>query len=243
VREVTGNFSTYWKEYQLNHKELHRWVLKGNRPYRDSVATTWSLSFNTVRENDSNASDLLGIFSYLNPDGILIDFLRDGAKSLDDGLSKMISDSVDMATALLDLESFSLIKWDRRRRTLIIHRLVQVAVKEEMSESEQASTLTAVINLCNAAFPGNPTETGQRNLCRIYFSQAVPPLRQGKIVQTREFVALHCKIGHFHFHFSNFIESEKHCRQAIQDFVEIAGRDAPETLEAMRLLPARFLND
>src|SRR5271167_4249117 len=90
---------------------------------------------------------LLRLFSYLNPDGILIAFLASGAEALEDDLRHVISDQFEMANALLELEKFSLIKWDRRSKSITIHRLVQMVVCDEMSDEELTSTLTNIIDL------------------------------------------------------------------------------------------------
>jgi len=51
VREVAGDFSTFLDDYHRNHEDVHEWVPQGYRPYDHSVATTWFMSFNIVRES------------------------------------------------------------------------------------------------------------------------------------------------------------------------------------------------
>jgi len=75
VREVTGSFVEFLKTYEKNHRDIHRWLPQGNRQYPASVATTWSLSFLAVTSEETQAGKLLQLFSCLNPDGILLDFL------------------------------------------------------------------------------------------------------------------------------------------------------------------------
>jgi hypothetical protein len=107
VREVTADFSAFLEEYERNHKRLHMWVPSGNRQYPNSIATTWSMSFYLLPKYPAK---LLRLFSFLNPDGILIAFLLSGAEALEGDLRHMISDRSEMATCLLELEKFSLIK-------------------------------------------------------------------------------------------------------------------------------------
>lgn len=242
VREVTGNFGEYWKEYQRNHEVLHRWVPQGNRPYRDSVATTWSMSFKIVQNSHAQAAKLLRILAYLNPDGILLDFLRDGAEALAPDLQQMVANLSQMATALLELEKFSLIKWDRVLRALSIHRLVQIVVRDEMSDSEKTSTLSSVIILCRHAFP-NLINDESLPLCRLYQNQVTEPLRWVTTIRTTESAGVLMRVGHFILEEGNPKESEKYLEQSIEISTEIEGRDAYSTLTALSLLARVYLGE
>lgn len=242
VREVTGDFAAYREEYQQNHKDLYRWVPQGNRPYRDSVATTWSMSFEIVRKNHEPAASLLQLLSFLNPDGILIDFLRDGAKALPIELENMISSSIKLATALLELEKFSLVKWDRRGRILVTHRLVQVVIKDEMSDQERASRFTSVIELCYKAFPQDMLSDEARNLRRRYINQVLAPLQSRNVVHTEELAYLHMVIGQSLRDVGNYKDSENHFLQAIDVLKEINGEEAASTIEAMHSLAITYFD-
>ena len=78
VREVTADFSAFLQEYERNHKKLHMWVPSGNRQYPNSIATTWSMSFNLLQKYPIK---LLRLFAFLNPDGILIAFFSVRSRS------------------------------------------------------------------------------------------------------------------------------------------------------------------
>jgi hypothetical protein len=186
VREVTADFSAFLEEYERNHKKLHMWVPDGNRQYPNSIATTWSMSFSLLPKYPAR---LLRLFSFLNPDGILIAFLASGAEALEDGLQHIIFDQVEMATALLELEKFSLIKWDRPNKSITIHRLVQMVITDEMSNEESRSILTNIIDLFTQAFPKFTTNE-TRTLCRTYQGQIIQPLGRMKTI-------LHLKISSY----------------------------------------------
>ena len=59
------------------------------------------MSFNIVRNNHPEAAELFQLLSFLNPDGIIIDFLRDGAQVLQDDLRQVVSNQIEMSTALI----------------------------------------------------------------------------------------------------------------------------------------------
>ena len=77
VREVTGDFHQYWKEYKMNNREVRHWVPSGNRQYEYSLATAWSPSFK-ILEAHPETKRLLQILAFLSPDAVPIDFLLDG---------------------------------------------------------------------------------------------------------------------------------------------------------------------
>ena len=81
VRDVTGDFSAYLRQYQRNHKKILLWVPDDNRQYSHSIATAWSMSFDIIQK-DKHAASLLRLFSFLNPDEILIEFLIAGMRGL-----------------------------------------------------------------------------------------------------------------------------------------------------------------
>ena len=75
IREAAGNFVTFLDDYDKSSRDLHKWVSQGNRQYPHSVVTTWFLSFNIIRENHPQATQLFQLLLFLNLDSIVIDFL------------------------------------------------------------------------------------------------------------------------------------------------------------------------
>src|SRR6202035_432048 len=107
---------------------------EGNRQYSHSVATTWSVSFDFIKNDQPQTAKLLQVLAFLNPDVIFVDFLTDAKGAFDSELHRTSSDSMNFATALLSLEKFSLVKWSRESNALSMHRLIQAVVKDEMAE-------------------------------------------------------------------------------------------------------------
>ena len=226
VREVTADFSAFLEEYERNREKLHTWVPAGNRQYPNSIATTWSMSFNLLQKYPAK---LLRLFSFLNPDSILIAFLVSGAEALPKDLRHIIVDQTEMATALLELEKFSLIKWDRRNKSITIHRLVQVVVIDKMSDEDSRSTLTNVIDLFIQAFPKLITNE-TRPLCRTYQGQMVEPLLRMKTLHTSESALIRMRVGKFLYWDGKYDDCEKLLLQAVQTYASVSGTENSDTL-------------
>src|SRR5436190_21923483 len=143
------------------------------------------MSFNIVRNNHPQAAELFQLLSFLNPDGILIDFLQAGVEGLQDDLRELLSNRINLSKALIELEKFSLLKWNRLTKTLLIHRLVQSVVKDEMSVSNLETIRITIINLCDRSFPQKWTNEN-RALCRLYVGQLMTPLLDVKVNRTKK---------------------------------------------------------
>jgi len=184
VREVAGDFATYIQHYEGNRTVVHQWIPRGNRPYSHSVATTWLLSFNIVQKSHPLAALLFRILSFMHPDGILLDFLQSVIQAFPPNLQELLSSPMEVSKARIELEKFSLLKWNPRSKTFVIHRLVQAVMKDQMSETERLTICWTVLNMCESALPkeGYPYYT----LHRPYFGQLIIPLLNIKSVLVRD---------------------------------------------------------
>ena len=232
VREVSGNFASFLDDYHINHTHVYEWIGQGNRTYAHSIATTWSMSFNIVRSNHRQAAQLFQLLSFLNPDGVLIDFLQAGVKALPDDLQALVSSRIDMSKALIELEKFSLLKWNRLTKTLLVHRLVQTAVRDEMSDEDSHLLRTTVVDLCNQSFPQEWT-IENRKICRDYVGQVMEPLLALESVRTEKLASVMYLVGWFLREDGKISDSERLARQAVEINTEILSEDHPSMLNAM----------
>ena len=229
VREVAGDFATFLVDYDKNRKDVHQWIPQGNRSYPHSIATTWSMSFNIVRNNHPQAAELFQLLSFLNPDGILIDFLQAGVEALRDNLRQLVSNRIDMSKALIELEKFSLLKWNRFTKTLLVHRLMQAAVKDEISDSDSMTLRNTIIELCDQSFPQIWTNEN-RALCRVYVNQIMRPLLDLEVIPTQKAARIMHRVSLFLRADGKDSDSERLSLQATEISSKILGSEHPDTL-------------
>ena len=79
--------------------------------------------------------------------------LRAGSHGLSDGLQEIIEDDLLFSESLELLHQFSLVERSQRKDSIVIHRLIQAVLMDEVSETEVNQYLAEVIGICNAAFP------------------------------------------------------------------------------------------
>jgi hypothetical protein len=151
------------RNYKSCRKEVLQWPI-GNVNYPHSVSSRWSLSFQILQKNHPYAVRLLCLFALLCPDKILIEFLVAGANVLDEELRRVFSNRSELAKPLIELEPFSLIKWDRRGGYISLHRLVQSVACNEMGEGELISMGKTVTQLYLEVFPSTTTNV-TRPIC------------------------------------------------------------------------------
>ena len=182
IREISKDIFKFLPSYRKNRKTHHTRIPKGNWKYAKSIATTWRLSFQQVEQNNRAASRLLKLLAFLNPDGIMTDFLEAGKDGLDADLQALISDTDSLYEALSELERFSIIQrqnYDDGQR-IFIHRLVQSVVMDDLSDSDRGNMIGQVLGLGLSAFP-DPTQlrssASTLELSRRYRSQVMSCLR------------------------------------------------------------------
>ena len=117
---------------------------------------------------------LLRLFAFLNPDGILIEFLQAGTSGLPAVFRDLIESSFVFNDALRDLQMFSLIQRPVGEHIIRIHRLVQSVIKDELPDNERRWYKEIFINLGLAAFP--KFNYYNRNLCGRFQEQMIRPL-------------------------------------------------------------------
>ena len=239
VREIAGDYATFLDYYHKNHKDVHQWVSQGYRSYPHSVATTWFMSFNVVQKNHPQAARLFQLLSLLNPDGVLIDFLQSGIEGLPNDLQAIVASRMDLSKTLLELERFSLLKWNRLTKTLVIHRLVQTAIRDQMSEAERTTLSIIILNLCNKLFP-KVWNNDTRRIGRIYFSQVLTPLLNMKYVQTMNTANIMERVGEFLQNDGKYNDTVKLLREVVKIRAAIGGADDESTLTSMHNLAKAY---
>jgi tetratricopeptide (TPR) repeat protein len=141
-----------------------------------------------------------------------------------------VSNRSDMSKALIELEKFSLIKWNRVTKTLLIHRLVQAVVKDQISDSD--SLRNTIIDLCNRSFPKEWTNEN-RALCRIFVGQVMSPLLDIEVTRTENSAEVMYRVGWFLRDDGKINDSEQLSLQAVEIRTKILINDHPSTLNAM----------
>jgi tetratricopeptide (TPR) repeat protein len=134
IDETQCSLIDYQRLFQKRGADLlQRRGLMAN-DYPESVATTWSLSFERVEQRNPAAADLLRLVAFLAAAPIPEEFLFEGAKELGDTLAPVAADEYQLNETITTLRAYSLIARDPLTKTLTVHHLVQRVLYNSMSD-------------------------------------------------------------------------------------------------------------
>jgi tetratricopeptide (TPR) repeat protein/DNA-binding XRE family transcriptional regulator len=162
IEETNCGLSKYLNLFATRRKELL--LRRGRSPvdHPDSVAATWSLSFQRVERENPAAADLLRLFTFLNPESIPEELITLGAAELGPTLEGVASDPLEVDYLIELLLRYSLLRRNPEVSTLSIHRLVQVVLKDGMDRDLQLVWAERAIRAVNRSFPNVEPETWEK---------------------------------------------------------------------------------
>jgi tetratricopeptide (TPR) repeat protein/transcriptional regulator with XRE-family HTH domain len=162
IEETRCGLSQYLDLYGTRRK--HLLLRRGRFPidHPDSVAATWSLSFQQVEQESLAAADLLRLLAFLDPEAIPEEIIILGAAGLGPALGEMASDPLKLDNFIELLLRYSLIRRTSELKSLSIHRLVQSVLKDGMNRETQRLWAERAIQATNRAFPEVELQTWER---------------------------------------------------------------------------------
>jgi len=153
IEETNYSLSGYLDLYRIRRKDLLQRRSKLRSEHPEPVGTTWSLSFQKVEQANPAAADLLRLCAFLDPDAIPEDIIAAGAAEIGPLLQPVAADPFQLNEAIEVLRTYSLIRRNAEARTLNMHRLVQVVLKDGMDNQTQREWAQRTVKAVNAAFP------------------------------------------------------------------------------------------
>jgi tetratricopeptide (TPR) repeat protein/transcriptional regulator with XRE-family HTH domain len=159
IEETHCSLSHYLDLYSTSRKELLR--RRGRFPFDhpDSVAITWSISFQKVGDEKLAAADLLHLLAFLDPEAIPEEIISKGAPELSAELEQVADDPLAIDAVIELLLCYSLIRRDSETKLLKIHRLVQAVLKDGIDRETQRVWAERAIRAVNRTFPDVDLET------------------------------------------------------------------------------------
>ncbi len=233
IREYLKDIFKFMEVYSTYRTEILKQRPSGNWEYPREVATTWLLSFKQVKDINVDAAHLLQLLAFLNPDGILIEFLDAGKEGLSDSLNKLISDPFAFSKASGELERFSLIRRAEYGQIISIHRLVQSVIKDALTEDDRIDTTEMVVKFFLAAFP--EFEPDKRQLCRLFQDQIVGP-SMALDVETVDVTNVWHRVGLFLLQDGKYHDGGRFFLKELEMLTKLADAENRFQLDAMQCL-------
>ncbi|MCP4544851.1 MAG: tetratricopeptide repeat protein, partial [bacterium] len=118
-----------------------------------TVATTWLMSIEKVREKNPAAEDILKLSALLAPDGILLELFKSGADSFEEPPKEVVTDSHELNKSLGALQEYSLIRRRQGADQFSMHRLVQAVIRDGIGGKERRGWVERGIACAATALP------------------------------------------------------------------------------------------
>ena len=170
IEETQCTLSNYLELYHKQQNGMLKRRGSVSSDYPESVATTWSLSFEKIQKANPAAADLLRLCAFLSPDAIPEAIITEGAPDLGPRLQSIATDQFKLNDAIAELRKYSLVRRDPHEKTLTIHRLVQAVLKDEMVPDIQRLWAECAVRSVERAFPVVDYTTWSN--CQRYLSHA-----------------------------------------------------------------------
>jgi tetratricopeptide (TPR) repeat protein/transcriptional regulator with XRE-family HTH domain len=166
IDETGCSLMGYRQRYEKRRKQLlsQRGTPTGDHP--QSVVATLLLAFRRIRQSSPVAFELLCCCAFLSPKAIPEELFESSATYLGETLALIATDPCQLDQAIAILRSLSLVQRFPETQTISLHHLVQVVLREELSEQDQIMWKKRIITALNAIYP-EPTLPDWRQCERL----------------------------------------------------------------------------
>jgi tetratricopeptide (TPR) repeat protein len=147
-------------EYLQLFDEHVRELLSEGRPptYHTTVAAFVSLAFDRLRTEATAVAQLLELFAFLGAEPISVGLLRRGREAhMTAALSQALRQPIHLNRTIRQLRRYGLAKVDPNQR-IQVHRLVQMVLREGLTDEQREQIRANVHNLLASANPGDPDD-------------------------------------------------------------------------------------
>lgn len=237
IEETGCSLTHYLALYQERRTDILKWRGAVTAQYSYTVDTTWSLSFQRVQEASAAAAELLRLCAFLHPDAIPVSMIIQGATKLSRILQPVAQDTFALDTAIGELRRYSLVKRDVEKDVLSIHRLVQVVIRDGMSQKMQKVWAERVIRLVNHTFPDPQQLTDwpqcQAHIPHVYY--CLDLIEQQKLFLP-ESTQMLFRVGSFLREQAHYNSAERLIRRGLDIYEQLFGPNHPDVADGLNNL-------
>ena len=185
------SFTEYLEKYQAVKMRLLKQqpatALGIEAQHRLSVHTTWELNFEFVKEQSPAAANMMRISAFLDSENVPIDVINPGFPELDqEELRECARSTIDIASVLKVLSSYSLYSVDHRNKVFSVHKLVQEVVRASLTQSQRIEALVAATRVLHYALQTKYASFSKQERC----TNIGPDLSQFKEDERNNLIAL-----------------------------------------------------
>lgn len=244
IEEHRCTLFEYLARYQQQRTALLQLRSKvDSEDYPDSVATTWLLSFQQIKEKSPAAAELLRLCAFFAPDAIPEEILTKGASLLGPILAPIAGKVAQLNQAIEMLSASSLVRRNTGEKTFSIHRLVQAVLQDEMDAAERHMWAERALLVVNTAFPHSEHCTWPQ--CERFLPHAlfvIPRIEIEHIVSKEAGRLLHEVASYLQDH-ARYQEAEPLYQHALQVQKQQLGSQHPDVARVLNSLAILYRDE
>jgi tetratricopeptide (TPR) repeat protein len=210
-------------------------MAEGKSPeYPRSMTAAWKLSVVTVRQQLPEAEELLRCCAFFGSDPIPRDIFRRGTQATETRVSDLIANPILFARAIRELGRFALVKIDGR--AILIHRLIQALIRDELNPEEQERYRHEVHLILTAGAPKSPEDSGQWPFYSELLAHVASPVTQLERCPDLKVRAFALDMVRYLYRSGDLASSKLFAERFVKRWKEDSGPNHPTVLDAQRLL-------
>lgn len=234
IEETGCSLAAYVQLYQTRSGELLglRKSLAADHP--EPVTTTWSLSFEQVKQANRAPEALLHCCALLAPDAIPEELLSEGASELGNVLGPVAADPFKLNAAIEAVRRYSLLKRVTKTNILSIHRLVQEVLRAEMTPRVRRQWAERVVRAVNQVFPKVEFETWAHCERLLPQAQVCAQLIDQYTLAFAEAASLLHRAGYYFMEQGRYVEAEQYYQQVLRIYQQALPANHPNTIITLK---------
>ena len=185
------------------------------KSHEKTVAATFTLAFDCVREESELGGFLLSLFSFFAPDEIPLMLLRQSFKV----------EEIDLDNAIAALQKYSLA--EVKNDLLSLHRLVQTVIRETMPDDEKKQFAATAVNVMRGLVPFEAEDVRTWDVMRLLYAHALTAAEWGERleVELANVVGIYNQLGAYNYGRIAFTESQRLYEKALPIYQKVLGKE------------------
>jgi tetratricopeptide (TPR) repeat protein len=203
-----------------------------------TIATTWTVALQRLREQTPAAEDLLSLCAFLAAEDIPRDLPTQHPDLLPERLATAVQDPLAYQQAVGALRRYSLIKTSQDGQALSVHRLVQTVVRNQLEPEQEHQWATTALRLLDAAVPGDTDDPATWSVHARFLPHLLTTVREPTIgdLEPRIVVRLLARAGGYLRYRIDFDQAGKLLQQAVRVAEVRLGHDDLDTAWSLHIL-------
>jgi tetratricopeptide (TPR) repeat protein/DNA-binding XRE family transcriptional regulator len=236
IEETRCGLSDYLLRYEQQRTRLLERRGGPSSDHPNSVTATFLLAIERVERKQLGATDVLRVCALLHAEGIPEELFLAGAAYLGSELAALAADPFQFDQTIAFLGNLSLVQRQPETRTLSLHRLVQVVLKEHMPEAIRRLWVRRMLRTLSQLFPSDErTQANYWQSCERLLPHALACLTQSEqeVEEAVQSIPLLSHVATYLSDCSRYAEAEALFQRAIRLGEQALGADHPQVGEAL----------